>query len=198
MKRIEKTAAVLAAFALVGMLGGCAPRANDESQQAADEDAASAMQVDFIWSETSECGMCHATEQASFDDAACAASQHTTTACVECHADTATLATAHEGATADQAARASLRATTVEASTCESCHDRAEVAAATVDATALTDENGTVVNPHALPESADHADIACTNCHALHTAGVSIEKKAQRACASCHHANVYECYTCHS
>ena len=61
----------------------------------------------------------------------------------------------------------------------------------------LTDMNGTIVNPHALPESADHAEVSCVSCHQMHAAG-SIEKKAQRACASCHHADVYECYTCHS
>lgn len=186
-------AVVLAVFALAG----CAPRANDGASAPANEDAA-AVQVDFSWSETSDCSMCHAKEQASFEDGACAASQHDATACMECHADTAALATAHEGATAELASKAVLKSTTVDAATCESCHALADVAAATADLAVLTDENGTVVNPHALPESADHAEVTCNSCHTMHASGATIEKKAQRACASCHHANVYECYTCHS
>lgn len=187
------TMIVVVAFALAG----CAPQTNEGASAAKDDDAV-AVQVDFTWSETSDCGMCHAKEQASFEDDACAASQHATVACSECHVDAAALSAAHEGATAESASKAALITTVVEAATCESCHALVEVAAATADATVLTDENGTVVNPHALPESADHAEVTCTNCHTTHASSATIEKKAQRACASCHHANVYECYTCHS
>lgn len=184
---------------LASALAGCAPKASDGSASAGGESApADAVQVDFAWSESSDCSMCHTKEQASFEDAACMASQHKETACASCHDDSATLATVHEGATAEKAAKAVLKATGVDAATCESCHALDEVAAATADLTVLTDTKGTVVNPHALPESADHAEIACTSCHQAHVSGATIEKRAQRACASCHHADVYECYTCHS
>ncbi|MFQ8867464.1 MULTISPECIES: hypothetical protein [Eggerthella] len=118
-------------------------------------------------------------------------------ACSQCHADVAALSAAHEGATAEKAAKAVLKTTTVDVATCESCHSQDEVEVVTAGVTVLTDMNGTIVNPHALPESADHAEVSCVSCHQMHAAG-SIEKKAQRACASCHHADVYECYTCHS
>lgn len=189
--------AVLTLAALACGLAGCAPKANEGAASPKDDEAV-AVQVDFSWSETSDCGMCHAKEQASFDDGTCAASQHEGTACAVCHADASTLASAHEGATAEKAAKAVLKSAAVDAATCESCHALDEVAAATAGVETLTDANGTVVNPHALPESADHAEVTCTSCHQTHVSGATIEKKAQRACASCHHADVYECYTCHS
>lgn len=191
------TFAVLALAMLALALAGCVPKAND-GEASTNDDEAAAVQVDFSWSETSDCGMCHAKEQSSFEDATCAASQHEGTACAVCHADASTLASAHEGATAEKAAKAVLKSTAVDAATCESCHALDEVAAATADVEVLTDTNGTVVNPHALPESADHAEVTCTSCHQTHVSGATIEKKAQRVCASCHHADVYECYTCHS
>ena len=155
------------------------------------------VQVDFTWSETGDCSMCHAKEQASFEDGSCAISRHKDVACSQCHADVAALSAAHEGATAEKAAKAVLKTTAVDVATCESCHSQDEVEVVTAGVTVLTDMNGTIVNPHALPESADHAEVSCVSCHQMHAAG-SIEKKAQRACASCHHADVYECYTCHS
>lgn len=186
-----------AVLALALALAGCAPKANDNAASPKDDEAA-AVQVDFSWSETSDCSMCHEKEQSSFEDTTCAASQHAGTACITCHTDASALASAHEGATAEKASKAVLKSTTVDAATCESCHALDEVAAATANVEALTDANGTVVNPHALPESTDHAEVTCTSCHQMHVSGATIEKKAQRVCASCHHADVYECYTCHN
>lgn len=193
------TACAVAMLAVLTLaMAGCAPKANDGADASAGKDEPVAVQVDFTWSETSDCALCHANEHASFDDGNCAASEHSSVACIECHVDATSLASAHEQATAERAAKAALTATAVDAATCGSCHALDEVAAATADVTALTDENGTVVNPHALPTSDDHAEVTCTSCHAMHASGVAVEKRAQRTCASCHHANVYECYTCHS
>ena len=189
-------ACAFSTFAVLALaLTGCAPKANDAVVTG--EDEAAAMQVDFTWSETGDCSMCHAKEQASFEDGSCAISRHKDVACSQCHADVAALSAAHEGATAEKAAKAVLKTTAVDVATCESCHSQDEVEVVTAGVTVLTDMNGTIVNPHALPESADHAEVSCVSCHQMHAAG-SIEKKAQRACASCHHADVYECYTCHS
>lgn len=195
VRAVACAATMLAVLTLA--LAGCAPKTNDNAASVSD-DGAAAVQVDFAWSETSDCSMCHTKEQSSFEDGACTASQHEAVACAACHTDASALASAHEGATAEKASKAVLKSTAVDAAVCESCHVSADVAAATADVTVLTDKNGTVVNPHALPESADHAEVTCTSCHQMHASGAAIEKKAQRACASCHHADVYECHTCHS
>ena len=81
---------------------------------------------------------------------------------------------------------------------CTPCHATEDIVAATAECTALTDDNGTVVNPHDLPAVADHAELACASCHKKHDVGGGIDKTAQRSCVSCHHAYVYECYTCHA
>lgn len=67
---------------------------------------------------------------------------------------------------------------------------------ATAACTVLTDENGTTVNPHDLPAVEDHASITCVTCHKGHSSD-TIEESAVKACALCHHENVFECYTCH-
>lgn len=190
------TAAVLCMFGLMA----CAPHASDQSGRGVDSnDKAPAVQVDFAWSEESDCGMCHGEESASFDDSTCGAFSHSAdTTCVSCHADSAKLASVHEGATAEKAIRAALKSTVVQAEACESCHARVDVAQATTDVVVLADANGTTVNPHDLPESESHEELTCINCHQMHVSDADIEKKAQRACANCHHADVYECYTCHS
>lgn len=72
-----------------------------------------------------------------------------------------------------KAAKAVLKTTTVDVATCESCHSQDEVEAVTAGVTVLTDMNGTIVNPHALPESADHAEVSCVSCHQMHAAGPS-------------------------
>ncbi len=70
------------------------------------------------------------------------------------------------------------------------------LAALTADSEALVDAEGTVVNPHALPEGAGHEAISCTDCHKVHTEADPV-KTATAKCRSCHHEDVFECYTCH-
>lgn len=81
---------------------------------------------------------------------------------------------------------------------CTSCHGLDDVREATRNSAVLTDANGTVVNPHDLPEVAEHDGIACTGCHKTHEVAENTVKNAVRVCAGCHHADVYECYTCHA
>lgn len=81
---------------------------------------------------------------------------------------------------------------------CSACHNVDDIKAATEDSAVLTDVNGTVVNPHDLPAIEDHAAIVCSSCHKSHEVSENTEKSAKRTCASCHHADVYECYTCHA
>ena len=81
---------------------------------------------------------------------------------------------------------------------CAPCHATEDLIAATAESVTLTDDNGTVVNPHDLPAVADHEGVLCSTCHKGHELSESIARTAQRACISCHHAYVYSCYTCHS
>ena len=53
-----------------------------------------------------------------------------------------------------------------------------------------------MVNPHDLPEGADHAKIDCLDCHTAHKAQEASET-ALNTCTGCHHTGVFECGTCH-
>ncbi|MEG2477158.1 hypothetical protein [Gordonibacter sp.] len=188
----------LAAVMMILVVGmaACAPKASDQGAKASQENDSVA--VDFAWSADSDCSMCHTKEESSQVDATCLLSQHVDTTCVSCHIDEAALTASHDKATPEKAVRAVLRDTSVDEASCESCHLRSEIAAATAGLAVLTDKNGLVSNPHALPESDDHASLSCSSCHQMHVSKANLDKKAQRVCASCHHAEVYECYTCHN
>ena len=58
--------------------------------------------------------------------------------------------------------------TAVDDAVCASCHNAADLAAKTTESAVLTDSEGTVVNPHDLPENEDHAATKCTSCHKMH------------------------------
>ena len=68
----------------------------------------------------------------------------------------------------------------------------------TADSEALTDSEGTVVNPHDLPVVEEHADITCASCHKLHEEDADAAKTALKLCRSCHHEDVFACYSCHA
>ena len=61
------------------------------------------------------------------------------------------------------------------------------MAALTADSTALTDDKGTVVNPHERPagEKHDENPATCTDCHNNHSK--DLPKDAMKYCAQCHH-----------
>lgn len=150
------------------------------------------------WYEENDCATCHTVESDSFEDEACVASKHASLelSCIACHADD-TLIELHEDVTADSKLPKKLKETSVPSETCESCHDSEALAETTADSTVLTDDEGTVVNPHAIPAIDEHDDIECMSCHKMHS-DKSVEKVAADKCTDCHHENVYECYTCHS
>lgn len=181
---------------LVVCMAACAPKTKSpESDNPQNEKS---MEVDFTWSGEADCATCHKKEEASLTDMTCLMAQHSDVSCASCHTDQDALSKVHNKSTPEKAARAVLKATSIQVESCESCHAPSDIAAATAGATVLTDKNGVVSNPHALPESADHESVSCMNCHQMHVSETNLEKKAQRACASCHHAEVYECYTCHN
>ena len=182
-------------------LAGCAPQASTESSESSGEaEAATTIATgDFAFSAEADCAVCHTVEGDSFSDSACAASNHAALTCTTCHSDVDGLASAHDGVAYGDKGAKRLKTTDVAESTCqaEACHGSYEtLAEQTSSSTLLTDSNGTVVNPHDLPENADHETVTCGSCHDMH-ASDDIAETAQKACISCHHMGIYECNTCH-
>lgn len=184
---------------LVSVFGliGCSPRAS-ESQSSNDPQQAA---ISFTWNADADCATCHATEDRSMADSTCLASTHEKqgNTCSTCHTDAKGLEKAHENATPELAKKRAtkLRTTTIDEKACFSCHGSyEELAIKTAASSLLTDTQGAVVNPHALPANKDHADTTCASCHIMHS-GTPAEESVPEYCASCHHANVYQCHTCH-
>lgn len=149
------------------------------------------------WAEGMACEACHADQAASVEDEACTMAVHAPLEldCVACHADDA-LMDVHAKAKADAKLPTKLKKTKV-ADGCATCHATEALIEATADSEALTDSEGTVVNPHDLPAVKDHKSFTCDACHKMHTSD-SPANRAATQCVSCHHEDVYECYTCHS
>ncbi len=195
-------------------LGACSPATpstsstatDPASSQPADGVEASTTEADatetmaFTWSPESDCAMCHQADTDSFDDASCPASQHADMKdqCMSCH-DDPNMERAHSKVEiGDTKKKATLKRTAVTRESCTtSCHDQAELTEKGAAATVLTDKNGLTVNPHELPAHEEHEGITCASCHKLHTSD-SPEEAAPAVCLNCHHANVYECNTCHA
>ena len=115
--------------------------------------------------------------------------------CVACHVDSDELAAGHKKLNSGKEAKR-LKKTVIASDSCVACHQVGQLAEASADYQGIVDSNGTIVNPHQLPEVESHADIQCVDCHKVHK-GKSIEDTAMTECTSCHHAGVFECNTCH-
>ena len=180
-------------------LTACSPQqAEQNTQRAAEARENEAPAIPVEWSAESACSTCHDKQAESQTDSACLASKHASQTCMQCHTDASALASVHADARADSKMPSTLKATAVDdEAVCQSCHAHEDVAEKSQASTVLTDENGTVVNPHDLPEGDQHAEVTCTSCHKVHSS-TGVEKTAQRACTSCHHTNVYESNTCHA
>lgn len=189
MGNIRKTACALAVAGLVAgccMIAGCSPSSNaDAEQQSSKSNAAEA--VDFVWQPDADCATCHDKEDAEGS----IASTHAALGqdCMSCHDDQALLESAHEGVTSKSLMP---RKATINQDTCLSCHESYEKLAEKTADKPIVDSNGTEINPHAVPQSEEHGEQACNNCHAGHK-----DKEPTEYCSSCHHAGVFECYTCH-
>ena len=118
--------------------------------------------------------------------------------CATCHAD-AKLGELHTDVTADDKMPKRLKKSSIEKDLCLTCHDAEKLVEDAKGCEALTDDNGTVVNPHDLPDVADHDPITCIDCHVMHKDGDEpVGDVAKAKCISCHHENVFECGTCHN
>lgn len=193
--------ASVAVIALAGILAtvGCAPQANGESEGGnATMPEPNGSQATVAWSPDSDCSACHEKEADSAGETGCLAQAHAQEgyACSDCHVDEQALSAAHEQSASSSPA-SKLKETDVSDEACLACHESRETVAAETTDVVLTDDRGTAVNPHDLAPSPDHDALVCTDCHVSHEATPAIEE-AQSTCASCHHAGVFECGTCHT
>ncbi len=192
MTKRKITASLLVALFCLMVSAGCAPQVSAATgDEGAEQDAA--MAFEFAWSAESDCSTCHAghSETAQADVHAAEGMD-----CSVCHVDTAGLEAAHEGVLMGDKEPKRLKLTDVANEVCLSCHDRSTIIEETADLTVLTDVEGTTVNPHDMPEVEGHQGVVCADCHNVHDEKVT-QEAASDYCLSCHHHEVYECYTCH-
>ncbi len=194
-----------AAFAATATADKATSKADTQTQQATDKDgqqneAQEAGPSDELlaWAGEMDCTSCHEVPAKSLDDEACAASLHTALGlgCTDCHADDA-LIDIHDKMKPNAKAPTKLKKSALSVETCATCHPSEALVEATVDSSALTDSEGTVVNPHDIPDVKEHKNISCQSCHKMH-AESKPASLAPTLCQDCHHEDVYECYTCHS
>ena len=192
-KRVGLAVATAGLTLALALAAGCAPQVKT-ADTGAEVEGADAPAVQVAWSADGDCTVCHTKEGDSMGTIPCAAGGEAD--CVMCHTDTSALETVHADATTDSKMPKRLKQTEVAAESCESCHGTTEeLAAATADSTVLTDSKGTTVNPHDLPANDRHSEIVCADCHNPHDG--TPQETGPKACATCHHAGVYECGTCH-
>lgn len=181
--------AVVACLLLI--LAGCA--GGSETGFSSEED--NTQQTASGWDASIDCASCHMAEATSQTSESYRHIEHSGMNCLSCHVDNDDLEKAHIDAGTD-VSKAKLKKTEIDENICLSCHTKADLATATANNTVLTDKEGLTVNPHDLPEKEDHKKVNCISCHVMHT-DKNIDEEAQASCISCHHENVYECYTCH-
>lgn len=194
-----------AAVAAAGLLlaGACLAGGTAGAEEAAraEPDDSGAAALTATWGEDLDCAGCHTAEAESLDDEDTLYARHAAfdLACAACHDDAESLEKVHSDLSKARFMPKRLKKTEVSSEVCLTCHDQDKLAEATADLDLLTDDAGTTVNPHALPDtrSGAHDQIVCASCHGMHDEEDAVEKTARNQCLTCHHANVYECYTCH-
>lgn len=209
IKAITLSIILVTLLALTALLFGCAPSSTvnspspdgkaDTNGSSPESPANDPYAVAFTWDSTADCSVCHQEEHDSFAEATTTVGFHATQGltCSTCHTDSSALQTIHKKVTSASKTPIRLKSTKVEQAACLSCHESLEsLAQKSAGSIVLTDANGMVVNPHALPENSDHAIISCVSCHKMHN-DETVEKTAQDLCISCHHEKVFECNTCH-
>ncbi|MEG0323494.1 MAG: cytochrome c3 family protein [Raoultibacter sp.] len=193
--RIVVVLVIVCVLLVACCFAGCAPTQSSESN----DQSKPSTETPVAWSMDMECSQCHAAESTSAKEAnGCLAKVHADLSytCIDCHTDESALAGVHENAGSATPAT-KLKKTEVSSQACLLCHDSREALAQKTTDIAIVDDAGKAVNPHALPASKDHDEIECAECHVSHKS-VETLQEAKSMCASCHHAGVFECGTCHS
>lgn len=174
---------------------------SDEDASQSDEDESSGEPVElenFVWATDTDCNICHIQEEESMQNPECPASLHSDQECIVCHDDEAGLADVHKKVkTTEDPEKGRLWTTEINELICADCHDKAELIQLTASNDNLKDSEGTIVNPHDVPENASHATITCSSCHKMHQAN-DVGAESRRLCIGCHHQDVWECGSCHA
>lgn len=178
------------------VVSAAAPAAQ-ASSQAPDAAAEKPLQAPAeIPASNAACTACHTAEGEAAEDQACLGSLHATLTCETCHDDAKELDELHAKTKAKRMPMR-LKKTTVEDETCIACHEATgEEFAKLSGGSLLADANGLEVNAHEVITGEQHEGIACVSCHEVHDDTLPAEQ-AQKVCKSCHHAQVFECFTCH-
>lgn len=206
--------ATVALAGMVGVAAGCTPQPTSdapnsgkaataaEGQDASGSASAEGAELTPInWTVDTDCAICHVTESAGAQNPACAqAVAHEQQVCVDCHRAADELSSIHAAVTIEDRDKVPTKAkhATADPESCIECHGTLEeVASLTSGSTALTDSQGTVVNPHERPAGESHETnpALCTDCHNNHSQ--DLPKDAMKYCAQCHHRGVFQCGTCH-
>lgn len=197
--RCEKALGAAVMALAIALVSGCAPQQTTlDNAGTAEFVTVGTAATAFEWSPEADCATCHVKQASSTADAQCLASTHEDSACNSCHSDSEGLQNVHEGVASAEVELTRLKKPDIDSSYCLTCHDSYEaLAGKTVDSQACTDKNGLVVNPHGLPTNVEHEDIDCASCHIMHDSRAAADQ-AESLCGSCHHENVYECFTCHA
>ena len=185
----------LCLFVAAGLIG-CQSTSTDKALMpgiAAAEQVS--LQEDFEWEPDLECAPCHPLEAQTAAASACTGFSDAPSNCMICHDAVPELTTTHKGIRNAEPTM-KLMHTAVENDACTSCHDTASLADRTRGSVALADSNQATINPHALPENKGHSKICCTDCHTAHQA-TDVLERGPEVCQNCHHADIYECDTCH-
>ena len=177
--------------------------ATSTDETASAKEAAENTALPDTWTPDVDCAQCHSAQVATLDDESCGASAHAAMlGCTSCHTDIDNLEHAHRDYLTSTKQPTKIKYAFIETDFCLSCHESWEaLAEKTADSTACTDDMGTVVNPHALPDVADHESIRCTNCHTMHESqdNEALRSSAYHACVQCHHTDEFvSCTTCHN
>lgn len=183
---------LLVAAALTGCQSASADKALMPGIAAAEQVS---LQDDFAWEPDLACAPCHSLEARTAAASACTDFSDAPSRCMACHDAAAELASAHAGIRSATPA-VELASTAVEESACTNCHDEASLPDRTSGSVALVDSDQATMNPHALPENKGHAKIGCTDCHTAHE-GSDVLERASAVCETCHHADIYDCESCH-
>lgn len=183
---------LLAAAALFGCQSASADKALMPGIASAEQVS---LQDDFAWKPDLACAPCHSPEARTAAASACTGFSDAPSNCMACHDDASELTIVHKGIRSAEPATELLH-TAVENDACTGCHDEASLADRTSGSVSLVDNNQATMNPHALPENKGHAKIICTDCHTAHE-GPDVLERAPALCQTCHHADIYDCKTCH-
>ena len=205
MKKFKDIKKVLIAVIVVSLFAllvfGCTPQANTNTSAPADtttDSTGDTPAATVAFTMDIDCGICHTKQQDTLSDQTIPASVHATNgaSCITCHDDEANLIKVHDGVSAAGANDVkNLRVTKITEDLCLGCH--ANYKEMTVGTPPLVDAQGTEVDPHNYPATDGHKSITCSSCHTQHRA-VTAHETAEKLCMSCHHEEVFECYTCHS